>query len=264
MSENHIPYLRNVYLSADVYAICLQHALTTEKEEVMGLLIGEVDQENAASHITACIILHRSDKQPDRVEISPEQLCEASIYADELAQKLNKPMRVLGWYHSHPHITVCPSHVDLGTQSTYQILDPLFVGLIFSVYGTESRTISSKVEVTCFQARGTANDLHRREIQLTIKPSQIQSHNLKALTDLPNILMKEVSDHFSEINDSEDELARLHNNALKTLQLTEITSKITLPMCDFLEMRLNSITTRMKELELLRESLKTEVELMNK
>lgn len=57
------------------------------------------------------MILHRSDKQPDRVEISPEQLCTASEHADYLARKLKKPMRVLGWYHSHPHITVCPSHV---------------------------------------------------------------------------------------------------------------------------------------------------------
>ena len=31
-----------VYMAADVYMVCLQHALSTEKEEVMGLLIGEV------------------------------------------------------------------------------------------------------------------------------------------------------------------------------------------------------------------------------
>jgi BRCA1/BRCA2-containing complex subunit 3 len=31
-----------VYLVADVYMVCLQHALSTEKEEVKGLLIGEV------------------------------------------------------------------------------------------------------------------------------------------------------------------------------------------------------------------------------
>lgn len=35
-------YLRKVYLDADVFSMCLQHALTTEKEEIMGLLIGEV------------------------------------------------------------------------------------------------------------------------------------------------------------------------------------------------------------------------------
>lgn len=71
----------------------------------------QVDENECISHISACVILHRSDKQPDRVEISPEQLCKASNYADELAQKLGQPMRVIGWYHSHPHITVCPSHV---------------------------------------------------------------------------------------------------------------------------------------------------------
>ncbi|KAK9744224.1 JAB1/Mov34/MPN/PAD-1 ubiquitin protease [Popillia japonica] len=76
----------------------------------MGLLIGEVDDRNV-SHITACVILHRSDKQPDRVEISPEQLCTASTAAEQLTNKLKRPMRVLGWYHSHPHITVWPSHV---------------------------------------------------------------------------------------------------------------------------------------------------------
>ncbi|XP_024543359.1 lys-63-specific deubiquitinase BRCC36-like [Selaginella moellendorffii] len=32
--------------------------------------------------------------------------------------------RVIGWYHSHPHITVLPSHVDLRTQQSFQMLDP--------------------------------------------------------------------------------------------------------------------------------------------
>lgn len=47
------------------------------------------------------------------MEISPEQLCTASTIADQLEKKLNRPMRVLGWYHSHPHITVWPSHVGM-------------------------------------------------------------------------------------------------------------------------------------------------------
>lgn len=28
-----------------------------------------------------------------------------------LAEMTGRPMRVVGWYHSHPHITVWPSHV---------------------------------------------------------------------------------------------------------------------------------------------------------
>jgi len=37
--------VKGVYLTADCYSVCLAHALTTEKEEIMGLLIGEVCQE---------------------------------------------------------------------------------------------------------------------------------------------------------------------------------------------------------------------------
>jgi len=255
MTDDNVPYLHNVYLAADVYAVCLQHALTTEKEEVMGLLIGELDQVNCASNITACIVLHRSDKQPDRVEISPEQLCEASTYAEQLANKLNRPMQVLGWYHSHPHITVWPSHVDLRTQATYQTLDPLFVGIIFSVFASDTGSVTNKIEITCFQALGPQSNLQRREIPLTIKPTALERHNLEALTDLPKILMQEVLDHSGETNDDGDDLAKLHNNALKTLQLSHIVSKVTLPMCDFLEMRLSATAARIRELESLEQQL---------
>ena len=39
-----------VQLSADAYLVCLTHALSAEKEEVMGVLLGEV-----CSHRTVCI-----------------------------------------------------------------------------------------------------------------------------------------------------------------------------------------------------------------
>lgn len=34
--------VESVKIEADAYMVCLTHALTTEREEVMGLLIGEV------------------------------------------------------------------------------------------------------------------------------------------------------------------------------------------------------------------------------
>ncbi len=34
--------VNSVQLSSDVYFVCLSHALSTEREEVMGLLLGEV------------------------------------------------------------------------------------------------------------------------------------------------------------------------------------------------------------------------------
>ncbi|MFT7796134.1 lys-63-specific deubiquitinase BRCC36-like isoform X1 [Arapaima gigas] len=70
-----------VHLESDAFLVCMNHALSTEKEEVMGLCIGEVDT-NRIVHIHSVIILRRSDKRKDRVEISPEQLSAASTEAD--------------------------------------------------------------------------------------------------------------------------------------------------------------------------------------
>ena len=43
--------------------------------------------------------------------MTPEQLA-AGVEAAEAAGH-----RVVGWYHSHPHITALPSHVDVRTQA---------------------------------------------------------------------------------------------------------------------------------------------------
>lgn len=89
-----------------------------------------------------------------------------------MSVEVGRPTRVIGWYHSHPHITVMPSHVgedykwyskqptscvliselwkhrpnlakkllvpvDVRTQRMYQMLDPGFVGLIFSCFNED-------------------------------------------------------------------------------------------------------------------------------
>lgn len=52
----------------------------------------------------------------DRVETSPEQMAACTALAESLSSSTGLFTRVLGWYHSHPHITVLPSHVDVNTQ----------------------------------------------------------------------------------------------------------------------------------------------------
>ncbi|XP_018318403.1 lys-63-specific deubiquitinase BRCC36 [Agrilus planipennis] len=256
MSGNKAEYLRKVYLSADVFAVCLHHAFTTEKEEIMGLLIGEVDEENGVSNITACFTLNRSDKQPDRVEISPTQLCSASSKAEILAQELKRPMRVLGWYHSHPHITVWPSHVDIRTQAMYQTMDPLFVGLIFSVYSREMGSHTNHVTLICFQSQETYSNLQSREIEVVIKASPFEAYNLKGVADLPNILVEEeIESHSPNDKKTNDILTKLHNDALKTQALVHIISKIAIPTCETLEGRLNTTKNRIKMLKALKQKL---------
>ena len=41
-SNGNVMALSAVHLNSDVYLVCLTHALSTEKEEIMGLLIGDV------------------------------------------------------------------------------------------------------------------------------------------------------------------------------------------------------------------------------
>ena len=139
-----------VWLSADAYFVFMTHALSTEKEEIMGLLLGETMRDETV-WIYGVYMMRRSDKRPDRVEISPEQLSAALTESQTLSQEMGKEVRVLGWYHSHPHITISPSHVDVRTQHQYQILDPNFFGLIVSAFNEEIDR-SSSIKITCFQA----------------------------------------------------------------------------------------------------------------
>jgi len=41
----------------------------------------QVDNDRVV-HVSAVVILQRSDKRPDRCEISPEQLTDAAVFAD--------------------------------------------------------------------------------------------------------------------------------------------------------------------------------------
>ena len=150
-----------VHMPTDVYYACTLHALSVEEEEVMGLLIGKVffrifltwqtpvtytflvksQFEEDDAYITSTIVLQRSDKRKDRVEISTEQLHSAMMKTSELSEATGESINVLGWYHSHPHITVQPSHVDLRTQASYQLMDNRFVGIIFSVFNEDKAKV---------------------------------------------------------------------------------------------------------------------------
>uniref|UniRef100_A0A6M2CM52 Putative lys-63-specific deubiquitinase brcc36 ovary overexpressed n=1 Tax=Rhipicephalus microplus TaxID=6941 RepID=A0A6M2CM52_RHIMP len=234
-----------VNLSADVYMVCLSHALSTEKEEVMGLLIGEIDEMKVA-HISAVILLRRSDKRKDRVEISPEQLSDASTQAETLAINLRKPMRVLGWYHSHPHITVWPSHVDVQTQAIYQMMDEGFVGLIFSVFSEDATSKLNQIQVTCFQSVNQASNGEpqryvRMEIPLHIVPcTYISQACLDALVRLPEILCQEEQDMYSMTKQVPglDLLTRMHNNSVFVKALCNIAESVSGPLLQSLENRL--------------------------
>ncbi|XP_039070850.1 lys-63-specific deubiquitinase BRCC36-like isoform X2 [Hibiscus syriacus] len=143
-----------VKISEDVWLTCLTHALSTETEEIMGLLLGDIEYSkdgNVTALIWGASPQSRSDRRKDRVETNPEQLAAASAQADRMTASTGRTTRVIGWYHSHPHITVLPSHVDVRTQAMYQLLDSGFVGLIFSCFSEDINKMG-RIQVIAFQS----------------------------------------------------------------------------------------------------------------
>ncbi|KAG6422217.1 hypothetical protein SASPL_118782 [Salvia splendens] len=195
-------------MSEDVWLTCLTHALSTETEEIMGLLLGDIQstKNGVTALIWEALPQPRSDRQKDRVETNPEQLTAASVHAEIsfyyisilliplwilMTMATGTTTRVIGWYHSHPHITVLPSHVepvnpgvlfssefktffctlpysklasshseivfsyqycrDVRTQAMYQLLDPGFIGLIFSCFSEDAQKVG-RIQVIAFQS----------------------------------------------------------------------------------------------------------------
>ncbi|KAI3982044.1 hypothetical protein MKX01_018950 [Papaver californicum] len=151
--------LTGVRMCEDVWLTCLTHALSTETEEIMGLLLGDIQYSkngSATALIWGASPQRRSDRRKDRVETNPEQLAAASAQADisfgySMTLTTGRTTRVIGWYHSHPHITVLPSHVDVRTQGMYQMLDTGFIGLIFSCFNEDAQK-TGRIQVIGFQS----------------------------------------------------------------------------------------------------------------
>jgi proteasome lid subunit RPN8/RPN11 len=151
---NKYTYCNLVNITVDAYSSCLNHALLTESEEVMGLLLGNVKYSNNDSliiNIFSTICLTRKCKAKDRVEFDEIQVSQASEIADVLSKENRTEVNVVGWYHSHPKITIPPSQVDLNTQYSQQYQGP-FVGLIFSCFNTDNSN-TNKIKLTAFQAK---------------------------------------------------------------------------------------------------------------
>ncbi len=94
--------------------------------------------------------------------------------ADRLTQEHGRNVRVVGWFHSHPHITVLPSAVDLRTQGNFQQLDARFFGLIISVFSEDADSTQRIRAVTFQSSRREAEQAaswEHHEVPLSIVPS---------------------------------------------------------------------------------------------
>ncbi|XP_031376390.1 uncharacterized protein LOC116192095 isoform X1 [Punica granatum] len=176
--------LTSVKMSEEVWLTCLTHALSTETEEIMGLLLGDIESSkngNLTALIWGASPQTRSDRQKDRVETNPEQLAAASAQAERMTISTGRMTRVIGWYHSHPHITVLPSHVDVRTQAMYQLLDSGFIGLIFSCFSEDSNKVG-RIQIIAFQSSDG------KQARMSVKPIPLSPVNRNSVIDLESSL----------------------------------------------------------------------------
>uniref|UniRef100_A0A4X1T8N2 Lys-63-specific deubiquitinase n=1 Tax=Sus scrofa TaxID=9823 RepID=A0A4X1T8N2_PIG len=215
-------------------------------------------------HIHSVIILRRSDKRKDRVEISPEQLSAASTETHRLAELTGRPMRVVGWYHSHPHITVWPSHVDVRTQAMYQMMDQGFVGLIFSCFIEDKNTKTGRVLYTCFQSiqAQKSSEYERIEIPIHVVPHvAVGKVCLESAVELPKILCQEEQDAYRRIHSLThlDSVTKIHNGSVFTKNLCSQMSAVSGPLLQWLEDRLEQNQQHLQELQQEKEELMQEL-----
>ncbi|KAG0360897.1 BRCA1 BRCA2-containing complex, subunit 3 [Podila minutissima] len=187
--------LSRVVVQSNVLHILLAHTLSTEKEEIMGMLMGDWVKEGPTeiARVDGVSLLTRSEKRKDRVEIGPEQLILAAVEAEEITKATGKTTRVIGWYHSHPHITVFPSHVDLRTQLSQQIMDRRFIGMIVSCFNTNG-DLANKIQITCFQS---SNDSQHIKLPFSvINENPLDSLTLPKLLEIPARIFDEQRQSF--------------------------------------------------------------------
>uniref|UniRef100_A0A0X3P0H6 Lys-63-specific deubiquitinase BRCC36 n=2 Tax=Schistocephalus solidus TaxID=70667 RepID=A0A0X3P0H6_SCHSO len=147
---------KQVIVTPEAYQIMLLHAFTHEREEVGGVLVGEGDG-NTTSVITV-FPLQRTSQQSDRVDISAAELAGCIEKCEDISKYMKCPVSVVGWYHSHPHITPFPSHVDLQTQLNFQSMDQNFIGLIFSVFVHQANSPTQVVSLLGFQSNSAQKE----------------------------------------------------------------------------------------------------------
>ena len=241
------PTLSRVNLSWDVAWTCLSHALSTEHQEIMGLLIGSIDDTEVTIHRS--LVLIRKDKKKDRVEVGYNLLASSSTVAEQLAKIDNRVETVVGWYHSHPHITSMPSHVDVRTQGHYQQMDSGFLGLIFSVYDV------GRLEISAFQSLGVGDRIDscewsRVEIPIIMFRSVTPSSQrcIEGLISLQTALLNEDLETYESFARNAAPLQLARYNHLYQTSLLQLLDKQLLPTLASLHSKINSLQYEKEQL----------------
>ncbi|KAI8832045.1 MCM2/3/5 family-domain-containing protein [Chytridium lagenaria] len=157
----------------------------------------------------------------------------------------NLPSGVIGIVersHSHPHITVFPSAVDLRCQSDQQMLGEHFFGLIVSCF--DEKNLSQRLQLTCFQALPNADGiLTRVEVPVLVRPSEtgLSLENLRQYVRIPEIFLNEERELFQSVTNiegdtlAERKLVESYHSGPYVRALVSLLDKLCIPMTQMCE-----------------------------
>ncbi|XP_050427013.1 lys-63-specific deubiquitinase BRCC36-like [Adelges cooleyi] len=245
--------LTEVFISDEVLLMCHNLALLTEKEEVAALLIGEkiITENGTTVSVSALSIPPRGEIKKDRVEIMSEDLVAAMEDAKQLSRAKGANLNVIGWYHSHPHITVWPSNVDLQTQLNLQNMDSCFLGIICSSYNTDPTTMMKEMNMVCFQSKRIDGLVHRVDIKFHVIPTACTSQlSLGIIVKHIETLYDELIKNYNQANEGNAcPMTQLHNDSVYTLLGIHMLETVAKPMLQMLETQRESSTKRVQRLQ---------------
>ena len=250
-----LPTLNKVLLNRDVLWAITAHALSNEHQEIMGLCLGRIDDNIA--YVERSLMIARKHKQKDRVEVSVEDLGQASEIAEQLS------MRIIAWYHSHPHITCPPSHVDVKTQGSFQMLDTGFFGLIVSCFDQNQ----GQIDICAFQSHMVYTDdcpsgfWIKKEVPITVVCNETRL--LDSLVALQLVFLNEEKEVYDKYTDKKSR--KLHvKSDLELSKSSSIYESTLIKLIDNqiipLEMSLDS---KIASLKLEKEELEKKIKMVN-
>uniref|UniRef100_A0A0D9WJ96 BRCC36 C-terminal helical domain-containing protein n=1 Tax=Leersia perrieri TaxID=77586 RepID=A0A0D9WJ96_9ORYZ len=122
--------LTEVRIGEEVWLTCLTHALTTEAEEIMGLLFGDIKVTHTHTHTYSSALPPPCAFEQGRGDGGDM----GGVAADEVRAEEGQGG-------------------DERTQASFQLMDQGFVGLIFSCFSEDAQKVG-KIQVIAFQSLG--------------------------------------------------------------------------------------------------------------
>eukprot|EP01133_Synstelium_polycarpum_P018139 gene18139-21683_t len=137
-------YFKYVKISAIALLKMVMHARSGGKLEVMGLLMGKVENHTMIIMDSFALPVEGTETRVNAQAEAYEYMVE---YLD-LIKKTGKMENALGWYHSHPGYGCWLSGIDVSTQMVNQQYSEPWLGVVID----PTRTISAgKVDIGAFR-----------------------------------------------------------------------------------------------------------------